>query len=87
MLELRLLGTREIIVADEERPSRADRVREGCAHDWQRVGFEERTSVLISVIYVCEKCSSFTYREMRFVNYRINSLEDELADQAGGGGG
>ena len=75
-------------MADEAQlMSRAEQVREGCVHDWQRVGFQERNPTCIAVIYACEKCSSYTYREMQFVGFRLNSLEDELADQAGGGGG
>jgi hypothetical protein len=55
-----------------------EKVREACEHEWKVVGFQERSPVVIAVIYACEKCSSYTYREMQFIGYRLESLEDEV---------
>lgn len=57
---------------------RAAAARESCEHDWRAVGFQERTPLVVAVVYVCEKCSGWTYREMRFVGYRLESIEDKI---------
>lgn len=65
----------------------AAEVRQSCEHVWERVGFQERTPVLVAVVYVCEKCSSYTYREMSFVGYRLGSIEELFDDELESGGG
>jgi hypothetical protein len=55
-----------------------EQVRQDCDHDWKAIGFQERTPQVIAVVYSCEKCSSWTYREMQFIGYRLDSIEDEL---------
>ena len=67
---------------DEQRRTKADEARISCDHVWEPVGYEEVTPTLIRVVYACSLCSSFTYHEMKFVGWKMESLDDRLAEVA-----
>lgn len=46
------------------------------AHTWKAVGVICDSPMDIRVVYVCEDCSCWTYHEMSFVGYRMETAED-----------
>jgi ribosome modulation factor len=60
----------------EKEVADAHELRQCCNHVWKSLGFDRCTAALIEVIYICEKCTSFTYRQMQFVGFQLNWLPD-----------
>lgn len=56
--------------------------RMSCKHDWKPVAFDNVTPLEGRVVHVCEKCDSFSYRAVRFIGYRLESLEDKFENDA-----
>lgn len=60
--------------------AKAREIRQQCNHTWTRVGTKLETPTRLHVLFVCQTCQSWTYREYGFVGYYLGSLEQQLAD-------
>lgn len=48
------------------------------SHQWKAVGITQESPLVVRVVYVCERCSHWTYHEMNFVGYRMSNAQDRF---------